>query len=111
RRGSSRKFERQPISLDQLTTILETSTRGIPADFPAMNDLYLIVNAVDGLASGSYFYHRETGLLECLREGDFRREARYLGLQQDLPGDAAADIFFMADLDPILERFGNRGYR
>jgi len=28
-----------------------------------------------------------------------------------LPADAAADIFFLADLRPILQRFGNRGYR
>src|SRR6266705_2558946 len=56
RRGSSRKFERQSITLDQLSTILEASTRGIPADFPPMNDLYLIVSAVDGLHPGAYFY-------------------------------------------------------
>ena len=28
-----------------------------------------------------------------------------------MPADAAADIFFLADLRPILQRFGNRGYR
>jgi hypothetical protein len=28
-----------------------------------------------------------------------------------LPGDAAADVFFLVDLQPILQRFGNRGYR
>jgi hypothetical protein len=28
-----------------------------------------------------------------------------------LPADAAVDIFFLADLRPILERFGARGYR
>jgi len=32
-------------------------------------------------------------------------------LEQELPADAAVDIFFLADLRPILERFGNRGYR
>jgi len=111
RRGSSRKFERQSITLDQLSTILEASTRGIPADFPPMNDLYLIVNAVDGLHPGAYFYDGDASSLECLKEGNFRSEARYLGLRQDLPGDAAADVFFLADLHSILERFGNRGYR
>ena len=34
-----------------------------------------------------------------------------LGLEQELPADAAVDIFFLADLRLILERFGNRGYR
>jgi SagB-type dehydrogenase family enzyme len=111
RRGSSRKFDRQSITFSQLKTILDSSTCGIPADFPPMNDIYLIVNAVDDLNPGAYFYQWETGNLECLKEGNFRSEARHLGLQQDLPGDAAADVFFLADLNSILERFGNRGYR
>jgi hypothetical protein len=34
-----------------------------------------------------------------------------LGLGQELPADASADVFFLADLRSILERFGNRGYR
>ena len=35
----------------------------------------------------------------------------YLGLEQELPGDASVAVFYLADLRPILERFGNRGYR
>src|SRR6267142_1722619 len=116
RRGSSRQFERQPITLEQLSTMLRAATQGIPADFltphgTQLNDLYLIVNAVDGLQPGAYVYEREAGDLHLLKEGQFRNEARYLGLQQDLPGDAAADVFFLADLEAILARFGNRGYR
>ena len=38
-------------------------------------------------------------------------QAGHLGLDQALPADAAVDIFFLADLRPILQRFGNRGYR
>ncbi len=30
---------------------------------------------------------------------------------QDLAGDASVNVYFMTDLNPILERFGNRGYR
>ena len=111
RRGSSRKFERRSITRQQLSTILDCSTRGIPADFPPLNDLYLIINAVDGLTPGAYVYGRNDGSLECIKEGNFRSEARYLGLQQDLPGDAAADVFFLADLNAVFERFGNRAYR
>jgi Nitroreductase family len=62
------------------------------------------------LKPGAYVFHRGKGF-ECLREGQFRGEARYLGLHQDLPGDASAAVFFLADLDTILTRFGNRGYR
>ena len=116
RRGSSRKFARMPITLAQLSTMLDRATRGVPADFldpvgAQLNHLYLIVHAVEGLEPGAYVFHRGRGALECLKQGDFRSEAGYLGLQQALPADAAVDVFFLADLRPILQRFGNRGYR
>ncbi len=116
RRGSSRKFARTPITLAQLSTMLDRATRGVSADFlgpqgSQLNHLYLIVHAVEGLEPGAYVFHRGRGVLECLKQGDFRDQAGYLGLQQALPADAAADVFFLADLQPILQPFGNRGYR
>jgi SagB-type dehydrogenase family enzyme len=116
RRGSSRQFARTPITLTQLSTMLDRATRGIPADFlnpfgSQLNHLYLIVHAVEGLESGAYVFHRDRRVLECLKRGDFRDQAGYLGLEQQLPADAAVDIFFLADLRPIFDRFGNRGYR
>ena len=116
RRGSARRFVRQPISFAQLSTVLDRSSRGIAADFlepygTQLNDLYLIVNAVDDLPSGAYVFHPERRLLECLRRGNFRSEASYLGLEQDLPGEASVAVFFLADMPAILDRFGNRGYR
>lgn len=116
RRGSARRFLREPITLAQLSTILDRATRGIPADFlepvgASLNTLYLIVHAVEGLPSGAYVFHRDRGALELLKEGQFRGEAGYLGLEQALPADASVDVFFLADLPPILQRLGNRGYR
>jgi SagB-type dehydrogenase family enzyme len=116
RRGSSRQFERKPISFQQLSTLLYSSTRGIEADFlkpfgSSLNHWYLIVHAVEGIPPGAYVLHRQRGELELLKEGNFRSAAGHLGLGQELPADASADIFFLADLDSILEHFGNRGYR
>ena len=116
RRGSTRQFRRESISLAQLSTMLERSTRGFPADFhnpsgAQLNHLYVLVNAVDGLQPGAYYFHRDRRELELLKQGDFRRQAGFLGLEQDLPADAAADVFFLADLQAILVRYGNRGYR
>jgi SagB-type dehydrogenase family enzyme len=115
RRGSARRFRRDPITLAQLSTILDRSTRGIPADFQPpgknRNDLYLIVNAVEGLPAGAYYYHPAAGGLESLRLGDFRAQAAYLALEQELAGDAAVAVFFLADLHRCLGRLGNRGYR
>jgi SagB-type dehydrogenase family enzyme len=116
RRGSTRRFVRGPITLAQLSTLLDRATRGVPADFldpvgAQLNDLYLIVNSVEGLTAGAYLFRREEESLELLKEGDFRDRAAYLGLEQELPGGASVAVFFLADLRPILERFGNRGYR
>jgi len=116
RRGSSRKFAREPISFSQLSTLLDYATRGVPADFlkkagKLLNALYLIVHSVEGLPSGAYFFQREKKQLELLKEGDFRDRAGYLGLEQELPADASVDFFFLADLPKIVGAFGNRGYR
>jgi SagB-type dehydrogenase family enzyme len=116
RRGSTRNFARAAISFAEFSTILVRSTRGIPADFldrerTFLNDLYLIVNAVEGLRPGAYVFHCVRRELECLKEGEFREEASYLGLEQGLPGEASAAVFFLADLRRVLDRFGNRGYR
>ena len=111
RRGSSRRFQRDSITFQQFSTILDRAGQPIAADFPAMNDIYVIVNAVEGLASGAYFFDARRSLLVTLGHGDFRDRATYLALEQDLAGDAAASVFFLADLEPCLETMGNRGYR
>jgi SagB-type dehydrogenase family enzyme len=117
RRGSTRTFDNAAsITLAQLSTILDYATRGLPADFleppgGQLNDLYLIVHSVQGLRPGAYFFEREQNALELLKEGKFRAAAHHLGLEQELPADACVDIFFLADLEQILQRYGNRGYR
>jgi SagB-type dehydrogenase family enzyme len=115
-RGSTRFFAREPIAFPQLATLLVRATQGIAADFleplgATLTELYLLVNSVEGLPAGAYVFHRSRGALELLREGNFRREARYLGLGQEISGDASVNLFCLANLPPILERFGNRGYR
>ncbi len=117
RRGSTRAFDKTAfIALAEFSTILESATRGLPADFlqppgTQLNDLYLIVHSVQGLKPGGYFFHRHRNTLELLKEGEFRSDAHHLGLGQDLPADACVDIFFLANLERILEQYGNRGYR
>jgi SagB-type dehydrogenase family enzyme len=116
RRGSTRQFARDSITLPQLSTLLDRATRGIPADFldpvgSHLNDLYLIVNNVQGLEAGAYVYHWDRKVLELLKPGDFRDKAGYLGLEQQIPADAAVDVFFLTDLKKIMQRYGNRGYR
>jgi SagB-type dehydrogenase family enzyme len=117
RRGSTRAFDRmRSISFEALSRALECATADLPADFRelperALLDLYLIVNAVEGLAPGSYSYRRAERSLELLREGRFRSEAGHLALDQPLAADAAVLVYSLVDLPRVLDRFGNRGYR
>lgn len=111
RRGSTRRFPRSTIPLDRLATILYGATRPIPCDVVPQPEPYLIVNAVEGLAPGTYACDPDGGTLTPLRAGDFRREAAHLGLGQDIPGDAAVNIYWLVDLEAVLKRLGDRGYR
>lgn len=116
RRGSTRTFARVPIGFAQFSTILDRAARGFPADFhdapgTLWNDLYLIVHAVEGIEPGAYYYRPDLAALAPLKLGDFRDTAGRLGLEQDIPADCSAAVFFLAGLDPIFEQYGARGYR
>ena len=116
RRGSTRRFSHEPITLAQLSNALHYATRGVATDVDTggsrpLSQLYLIVNNVDGAAPGTYVLDRGRGSLQLLKEGEFRREAGFLGLGQEIPHDASVNVYFLTDLDPVLRRYGNRGYR
>ena len=117
RRGSTRAFDRQrAIGFDQLSTLLSVASDPLAADFlgaerSTLVELYLIVNAVHGLEPGSYYFHRAARGLELLESGQFRARAGHLGLDQELPADAAVNVYALCALGPVVERFGDRGYR
>jgi SagB-type dehydrogenase family enzyme len=111
RRGSTRAFAHKPISAGALATIMAVSSGHPRADFAALSDTYMIVNAVDGLDAGAYYYRRESGEFELLKAADFRRQAGYLCLEQPLGADCSALVCYMADLERGLGATGNRAYR
>ena len=116
RRGSTRQFAREPITFAELSNALHHATRGIPGDFMGpqtgpLNDLYLIVNSVEGIPPGTYWFDRERSAVCLLKAGEFRREAGFLGLGQDIPADASVNVYLLTDLERVLDQYGNRGYR
>ena len=116
RRGSTRRFARKAMPFADFSTIIDRATRGITTDFLArepaqLNDIYAIVNRVEGLPPGAYFYRRQDRAMELLKPGEFSAKAAYLTLDQDLGGDACVTFFFMTDLKPVLDAYGSRGYR
>ncbi len=115
-RTSVRRFIREPMSFHRLSSLLDYSTRGVNADFlgpdrSSLLDIYIVVNAVDGLPPGKYYYSPERRALELLKEGDFRDDAGYLCFEQALGADASVVVFFMTNLGRVLDRYGSRGYR
>jgi nitroreductase len=111
RRGSTRVFAHKPIPAEALATIMAASSGHPHADFAALSDTYLIVNAADGIEPGAYYYRRQSGAFELLKAANFRGEAGYLCLEQPLGADCSALVCYMADLDRVLGALGNRGYR
>lgn len=111
RRGSARRFPRTPIPCEALASVVACATRPIPLDVLVPPDLYLIVHAVDGLTPGTYVSSPDGRALTPLGAGDFRRAAGHLDLGQDLAADAAANLYWLVDLDTAFRRLGNRAYR
>ena len=99
RRGSSRRFAPDPIGRRELELMLAAATAPIPSDAPVLSQPYLIVNAVDGLQPGAYVFERQAGALELLKPGNFRREAAFLDLGQELAGDAAVNVYWLATFE------------
>jgi SagB-type dehydrogenase family enzyme len=113
RRGSTRRFARQPIPRGALGWAMAAATRPVPSDFvppqATLLEHFLAVHAVQGLPPGAYRWSQ--GEFQLLRGGAERGRTRSLCLGQDLGGDAAATIFHCAQLEPILQALGARGYR
>ena len=115
KRGSTRQFSRLPISFLTLSNILLNSTRGIPMDYKSdsdsLIDLFLVVNSVDGLEKGGYFFNRLNNSIDLLKFRPGHNISGHLCLDQSLFADASVVIFIMTDLKHILDMLGNRGYR
>jgi SagB-type dehydrogenase family enzyme len=115
RRGSLREYAHDPISDRKLATVLDRALRGVPidggADAPGrLLDCYCLVHAVDGVPSGAYQYHPDGTTLERVGPTD-RETAGHIALDQPVVGDAAVNVYLGADVDAVVDRLGDRGYR
>ncbi len=116
RRGSLREYSHESLSDRLFATVLDRALRGIPVDVgdsgggQQLVDVYTLVHAVDGVESGAYQYHPAQTTLERLGDTD-RETAGRLALGQSVVGDAAANVYIMADVDALVAKLGNRGYR
>ncbi|GAA5128273.1 SagB/ThcOx family dehydrogenase [Pseudonocardia adelaidensis] len=116
RRRSTRNYDTDvEIPFEAFSTLLDRSTRGVASDVltpgAPLTDLYLVVNAVEGLTPGIYLHHPERGAVELIRAGTFRDEATRIAANQRYAGDAHVNLYYLAHLPSILDRYGDRGYR
>ncbi|MBB5785800.1 SagB/ThcOx family dehydrogenase [Jiangella mangrovi] len=112
RRRSTRRYDTAAeLSFRDFSTLLDRSSRAFAADALPPLDCYLIVHAVEGLTPGVYLHHPSSGAVELLRAGDFRADSARIAVGQSYCAEAHVNAYWLADLRPLLERYGNRGYR
>ena len=118
KRRSAADFLHDPISLESFWTINRLAFRGgshFPV-FPSGPHVGLvrpmwIVNAVDGMQPGIWYFDAANDCWMLHRAGEFRLESRYLCLEQPICGNAAAVGFMLADLKTLMDRGGPDTYR
>ncbi|HYG00348.1 MAG TPA: SagB/ThcOx family dehydrogenase [Candidatus Saccharimonadales bacterium] len=118
KRGSSRRFSNLSIPLDTLANILINSSElggNIPIDYKpdhsSLIEFYVLVNSVEGLQSGGYYFNISSQSLDFLKDIPTENFSGHLCLDQSLFANASVVIFLMTDLKIVLDTLGNRGYR
>jgi SagB-type dehydrogenase family enzyme len=109
RRGSVRRYASGPLPRDAFADLLSWSEDPIPADAPRVVRQLVTAAAVEGLQPG--IYDVGLNLLRGQDETELRERAGYAAMDQAHPRDAAANVFQLANVEDVLGRLGDRGYR
>jgi SagB-type dehydrogenase family enzyme len=109
RRTSIRSYSRDALPLGELASLLEWAEAPIPADAPRVVRQVVAVAAVDGLEPG--VYDAQLNLLHAREEAELRNAVGFAAMEQEHPRDAAVNVFQVADVEAVVERLGDRGYR
>jgi nitroreductase len=109
RRRSVRAYADRPLPREELAELLRWSEAPVPADAPPVVRQAVTVAAVEGLEPG--IYDAALNLWAGCGERELREAAGFAAMEQEHPRDAAVNVFQVGDLDAIVERLGNRGYR
>jgi len=123
KRKSIRDFSKKPISKEQLSYLIWTTTgiqrkeynfeyRTAPsagALYPI--ETYLIINNVEKISEGIYHYSIKDHVLEKLKLGDFGKEISNAALGQNMCAEAAVVFIWTAIFERSIWKYGQRGYR
>ena len=125
-RRSRRRFSKESITLQEISTLLKF-TCGLSNDefdnagfnfrnVPSAGGLYpyetyVIVNNIEGLNQGLYHYHVPSHALEILKSGDFRKKIAAICLDQAMARDCAAVLAWTMVAPRSKWKYGERAYR
>lgn len=127
-RRSQREYLAKPLSLEELSRLLyhangitgTTEAYGL-RDYPLKAapsaggltpiELYPVVNSVEALEPGLYYYHARRHSLQLLKRGDFRKRIAELCLEQDFLAEAAVVVLLSAVYERSRWKYGERAYR
>lgn len=128
KRRSQRDFQRTPIDLTTLATLLEsgyglvryTGAYGV-ARFPFRRapssgglqsiEVYAVINDVPDIAPGVYHYQPDRRGLTLVDPGLMRRRVVRACLNQDWIGESGVVLFLTCDLRKLIWKYGRRCYR
>jgi SagB-type dehydrogenase family enzyme len=109
-RRSAARFRDVPISLSDLSFILELAQGNSAATLAPWIDLRLVVHRVADLAPGVYGYAPDAHALAAVRGGEMRGAMRRACLGQEKAESAAVGFAMLADLQAAAAH-GDRAYR
>ncbi len=120
RRRSIRNWADRSMPLSDLSSVLHcsfgaTQLAELRYDPSVENNhslhLYVLINDVEDLEPGVYYYNRADDSLILIRSGDQRRQGYLASLPQDAVGDAHAALIMTIDKQRLGFPDGDRGYR
>lgn len=121
RRRSIRDWEPRGMTLQQFSSLLYSSFGARHRDGaewldPSVEDnhalrLYVVVNQVEGVEPGIYYYRRRDHALSRIRGGSFRGTIRATALMQEFVGSSGAVFIMTIDRDRMIHPDADRGYR
>ena len=114
RRGSTRLFRRQTAPAPLLGWGVAAACRAVPVDAAPTGTVlehFVNVHDVADAEPGGYRYTATGGFEGRTRSHDPRAAGAHLCLDQPLGGDSAYTVFHAADLEPLFDALGGRGYR
>jgi SagB-type dehydrogenase family enzyme len=125
-RRSRRRFSKEPITLQELSTMLKFSAGFSNDEFngagfnyrqvPSAGGLYpyetyVIVNNIQGVKMGLYHYNIPAHALDVLKEGDYRKKIAAICLDQAMARDCAAVFAWTMLASRSKWKYGERAYR